>query len=153
MGEATAKALARHFGTLDALLNAEETQLIAVPDVGPIVAQSIAQFFAEAHNTEVIGQLRAAGVTWPETAGRQATLHAALSGKTFVLTGTLPHLSRDDAKQRIEAMGGKVSGSVSKKTDYVVVGADAGSKLAKAQDLGLALLDEKALLALLAQGA
>ena len=153
VGEATAKALARHFGTLDALLNAEEAQLIAVPDVGPIVAQSIAQFFAEAHNTEVIGQLRAAGVTWPETAGRQATLHAALSGKTFVLTGTLPHLSRDDAKQRIEAMGGKVSGSVSKKTDYVVVGADAGSKLAKAQDLGLALLDEEALLALLAQGA
>jgi len=149
VGEATAKALARHFGALEALMNADEAQLIAVPDVGPIVAQSIVQFFAEPHNTEVIAQLRAAGVTWPESERRQEMQHASLSGKTFVLTGTLPHLSRDEAKQRIEAVGGKVSGSVSKKTDFVVVGADAGSKLAKAQELGLALLDEEGLIALL----
>jgi len=151
VGEATAKALARHFGTLEALMRADETQLIAVPDVGPIVAQSIVQFFAEPHNTEVIAQLRAAGVTWPEGKGRQATLQSALTGKTFVLTGTLPNLSRGGAKTKIEALGGKVSGSVSKKTDYVVAGADAGSKLERARELGVALLDEEGLLKLLAQ--
>jgi DNA ligase (NAD+) len=151
VGEATAKALARHFGTLDALIKADEAQLIAVADIGPIVAQSIAQFFAEPHNAEVIAQLRAAGVTWPESAGRQEILHSSLSGKTFVLTGTLPHLSREQAKQKIEALGGKISGSVSKKTDFVVVGAEAGSKLDKAQELGLVLLDEEGLIALLQQ--
>ena len=149
VGEATAKDLARYFGTLEALMGADEAQLIAVPDVGPIVAQSIVQFFAEPHNTEVVAQLRAAGVTWPEGEGRQATLQSALSGKSFVLTGTLPHLSRDEAKAKIEALGGKVSGSVSKKTDYVVAGADAGSKLSRAQELGVALLDEEGLLKLL----
>ncbi len=149
VGEATAKDLARYFGTLEALMRADEAQLIAVPDVGPIVAQSIVQFFAEPHNTEVVAQLRAAGVTWPEGEGRQATLQSALTGKTFVLTGTLPHLSRDEAKAKIEALGGKVSGSVSKKTDYVVAGADAGSKLSRAQELGVALLDEEGLLKLL----
>ncbi|MHB1231959.1 MAG: NAD-dependent DNA ligase LigA [Burkholderiales bacterium] len=149
VGEATAKDLARYFGTLEALMGADEAQLTAVPDVGPIVAQSIVQFFAEPHNTEVVAQLRAAGVTWPEGEGRQATLQSALSGKTFVLTGTLPHLSRDEAKAKIEALGGKVSGSVSKKTDYVVAGADAGSKLSRAQELGVALLDEEGLLKLL----
>jgi DNA ligase (NAD+) len=149
VGEATAKDLARHFGNLEALLAAHAEQLLAVPDVGPIVAQSISDFFAEPHNREVIAALRAAGVSWPEAEARQAALQTALSGKTFVLTGTLPNMSREDAKARIEELGGKVAGSVSKKTDYVVAGADAGSKLAKAQELGIALLDEAGLLALL----
>ena len=150
VGEATAKELASHFGTLDALAQATMEQLIAVPDVGPIVAQSIAAFFAEAHNCEVITALRTAGVTWPEGAGRPVMAQRGLAGKTFVLTGTLPNLSRDDAKARIEALGGKITGSVSSKTDYVVVGADAGSKLLKAQALNRAQLDETGLLALLA---
>ncbi len=151
VGEATAKELARHFGRLDALIGADEAQLLEVVDVGPIVAQSIVQFFAELHNLEVIAQLRAVGMTWPEGKGRQDARQSTLSGKSFVLTGTLPHLSRDEAKGKIEALGGKVVGSVSKKTDYVVVGADAGSKLAKAEELGVALLDEDGLVALLQQ--
>ena len=151
VGEATAKEFARFFGSLDALLNADVELLVAVPDVGPIVAQSVAEFSAEAHNREVITALRAVGVVWPESAGIQRPAESILSGKTFVLTGTLPNLSREDAKAQIEALGGKVSGSVSKKTDYVVVGAEAGSKLVKAQDLGLTLLDEAQLLSLLAQ--
>lgn len=150
VGEATAKDLARHFGTLDALMAADETALLAVPDVGPIVAASIAGFFAEAHNREVVEQLRAAGVHWPESAGlADAGSTALLSGKTFVLTGTLPTLSRDEATALIEAQGGKVAGSVSKKTSYVVAGSEAGSKLDKAQQLGITILDEDALLALL----
>ena len=151
VGEATAKEFARFFGSLDALLNADVELLVAVPDVGPIVAQSVAEFSAEAHNREVITALRAVGVVWPESAGIQRPAESILSGKTFVLTGTLPNLSREDAKAQIEALGGKVSGSVSKKTDYVVVGAEAGSKLVKAQNLGLTLLDEAQLLTLLAQ--
>ena len=151
VGEATAKEFARFFGGLDALMNADVELLITVPDVGPIVAQSVAEFFAEAHNREVITALRGVGVVWPESAGIQRPVESSLSGKTFVLTGTLPNLSREDAKAKIEALGGKVSGSVSKKTDYVVVGAEAGSKLVKAQDLGLTLLDEAQLLSLLAQ--
>ena len=148
VGETTAKDLARHFGSLDRLVAAREADLLAVRDVGPIVAQSIAQFFAEPHNLEVVRKLQAAGVRWPETAGMQ---HAAgpLAGKTLVLTGALPTLTRDAAKDMIEAAGGKVAGSVSKKTDYVVAGAEAGSKLAKAQELGVAILDEEGLLALL----
>ena len=151
VGEATAKEFARFFGGLDALMNADVELLITVPDVGPIVAQSVAEFFAEAHNREVITALRGVGVVWPESAGIQRPVESSLSGKTFVLTGTLPNLSREDAKAKIEALGGKVSGSVSKKTDYVVVGTEAGSKLVKAQDLGLTLLDEAQLLSLLAQ--
>jgi len=151
VGEATAKDLARQFGNLEALLAADAEQLLAVPDVGPIVAQSITEFFAEPHNREVIAALRAAGVTWPEAQARQASMQTALSGKTFVLTGTLPNMTREDAKARIEELGGKVAGSVSKKTDYVVAGSDAGSKLAKAQELGIPLLDEAGLLALLNQ--
>ncbi len=151
VGEATAKDLARHFGNLEALLAADAEQLLAVPDVGPIVAQSITDFFAEPHNRQVIAALRRAGVTWPEGQARQAAMQTALSGKTFVLTGTLPNMTREDAKERIEALGGKVAGSVSKKTDYVVAGSDAGSKLAKARELGVALLDEAGLLALLQQ--
>ncbi|MEY3202054.1 MAG: ligase LigA, partial [Pseudomonadota bacterium] len=144
VGEATAKDLARHFGNLDALMAADETRLMTVPDVGPVVARSIAQFFAEPHNREVVEQLRAAGVRFEEGEG-EATLSGALLGKVFVLTGTLPTLSRDEAEALIEAQGGKVSGSVSKKTDYVVAGAEAGSKLAKAEELGVPVLDEEGL--------
>ena len=149
-GEATAKDLARHFGTLEVLMQADAEQLLAVPDVGPIVAQSIIEFFAEPHNREVISALRAAGVTWPEATVEPA-IQTALSGKIFVLTGTLPSMTRDEAKANIEALGAKVVGSVSKKTDYVVAGAEAGSKLAKAQELGVLVLDEAGLLTLLDQ--
>ncbi|WP_415258634.1 NAD-dependent DNA ligase LigA [Thauera phenylacetica] len=148
VGEATARDLARHFGNLDALVAADVDALQQVPDVGPIVAECIAEFFAEPHNREVIEQLRAAGVHWAE-GEPQGTVAGALAGKTFVLTGTLPTLSRDEAKALIEARGGKVAGSVSKKTHYVVAGAEAGSKLDKAQALGLAILDEDGLRALL----
>ena len=148
VGEATARDLARHFGALDALMDADETQLAQVHDVGPVVAASIARFFRQPHNREVIMQLRAAGVRWDEAAP-QVAVTSSLSGKTFVLTGTLPGLSRDRAKEMLEAKGAKVAGSVSKKTDYVVAGADAGSKLARAQELGLVVLDEEALIRLL----
>lgn len=149
VGEATAKALAQHFGKLDAIMDATEEQLLEVGDVGPIVAKSISTFFAQAHNREVVEQLRACGVIWEE--GEPAAVaFKPLSGKTFVITGTLLSLSRDDAKDQIEAAGGKVAGSVSKKTDYVVAGAEAGSKLARAQELGVAIIDEAALMALLA---
>jgi DNA ligase (NAD+) len=149
VGEATAKDLAKHFGKLSALMDAKQQDLLNVNDVGPVVAESIINFLSEDHNKEVIAELLAAGITWPETEGKQtATGH--LVGKTFVLTGTLPNLSRDAAKELVEAAGGKVSGSVSKKTDYVVAGADAGSKLDKAQELGVTILDEAELLALLA---
>jgi DNA ligase (NAD+) len=151
VGEATARDLARHFGSIDVLMEADAARLLQVPDVGPVVAQSIAGFFGEAHNREVIEQLRAAGVSWEEGAPA-ATPSGVASGKTFVLTGTLPTMSRDEAKALIEARGGKVSGSVSKKTDYVVAGAEAGSKLAKAEELGVAVLDEDGLLRLLDEG-
>ncbi|MFN3715196.1 MAG: NAD-dependent DNA ligase LigA [Thiobacillus sp.] len=149
VGETTAKDLARHFGRLDALIAASRDDLLAVRDVGPIVAESIRQFFAEPHNLDVVQRLREAGVTWPETPGVQQSA-GKLAGKTLVLTGTLPTLTRDVARDRIEAAGGKVAGSVSKKTDYVVAGAEAGSKLARARELGVTILDETALLALLA---
>ncbi|HWH47436.1 MAG TPA: BRCT domain-containing protein, partial [Burkholderiales bacterium] len=123
-------------------------ELQQVPDVGPVVARSIARFFAEPHNREVVAQLRSLGVTWPESAVIRAA-RQPLAGKTFVLTGTLPHLARDEAKERIEAVGGKVAGSVSKKTDYVIAGAEPGSKYDKALELGIAVLDEQGLLELL----
>ena len=148
VGEATARDLALHFGSLDTLLAATEADLLAVRDVGPIVAQSIVQFFAERHNIEVVNRLRAAGVHWPESSGAQPSA-GILAGKTLVLTGTLPTLTRDAAKEKIEAAGGKVAGSVSRKTDYVVAGEEAGSKLLKAQELGVTILDEAGLLALL----
>ncbi|NDP61642.1 NAD-dependent DNA ligase LigA [Polaromonas sp.] len=148
VGEATAKALARHFGQLDSIMDASEEQLLVVADVGPIVATSIRTFFDQPHNREVVEQLRACGVTWEES--EPVTVAAKpLSGKTFVMTGTLPGLSRDEARDMIELAGGKVAGSVSKKTDYVVAGAEAGSKLVKAEALGLAILDEAALRTLL----
>ena len=148
VGEATAKDLAKHFGNLSALMQASVQDLLNVNDVGPVVAESITNFFSEAHNQAVIAELLAAGITWPETDGKQAA-SGSLAGKTFVLTGTLPNLSRDNAKERLEAVGGKVSGSVSKKTDYVIAGSDAGSKLDRAQELGVTILDEAGLLALL----
>lgn len=148
VGEATAKDLAQHFGSLDNLLAADMESLQQVHDVGPVVAQSIADFLAEAHNCEVIAQLRACGVHWAEHQPRPAT-SLPLSGRTFVLTGTLAALSREEAKEKLEALGAKVSGSVSKKTDYVVAGAEAGSKLDKAQELGVAVLDEQQFVALL----
>ncbi|WP_449413036.1 NAD-dependent DNA ligase LigA [Pandoraea soli] len=149
VGEATAKDLARHFGKLDNVMAASVEELLAVHDVGPIVAQSIANFFGEPHNVEVIEQLRAAGVTWAESEPA-AEAPLPLAGKTFVLTGTLPTLSRDEAKAMLEARGAKVAGSVSAKTDYVVAGAEAGSKLAKAEALGVPVLDEDAMRAMLA---
>jgi len=152
VGETTAKDLARHFGALDKLIAASEADLLAVRDVGPIVAQSILQFFVEPHNLEVVNKLRAAGVHWTESAGVQQST-GILAGKTLVLTGTLPTLTRDAAKDMIEAAGGKVASSVSKKTDYVVAGEEAGSKLARAEALGVAILDEGGLRALLARDA
>jgi DNA ligase (NAD+) len=148
VGEATAKELARHFGQLDALMDASEDQLMQVSDIGPVVATSLRTFFDQAHNREVVEQLRALGVHWPEmqVADRSGL---ALSGKTLVITGTLPSLSRDQAKELIESAGGKVAGSVSQKTDYLVAGAEAGSKLIKAQSLGVTILDEPQLLKLI----
>ena len=141
VGETTAKDLARHFGNLDALIEADEAALLEVRDVGGVLAQSLLQFFAEPHNREVIAQLRAAGVHWPEERPQRVPL-GALAGKTFVLTGTLPTLSREEAKEWIERLGGKVAGSVSKKTTYVIAGADPGSKLDRANELGVAVLNE-----------
>ena len=148
VGESTARDLAQHLGRLDALLEADVERLMRVPDVGPVVARSIVDFFAEPHNREVIAALRRGGVSWPEHEGVRLA-QGPLTGKTLVLTGTLPTLSRDQAKALIEAAGGKAAGSVSKKTDFVVAGAEAGSKLDKARELGLAVLDEAGLLALL----
>ena len=148
VGEATAKELARHFGTLEAIMDAPEDALLGVNDVGPIVAKAIRTFFDQPHNREVVEQLRACGLKWfegdPSSSGPKP-----LAGQTLVLTGTLPTLGRDAAKDLIEAAGGKVSGSVSKKTHYVVAGSEAGSKLDKARELGVAVLDEAGLLALL----
>jgi len=148
VGESTAKDLALHFGAIDPLISASEAELLEVNDVGPVVAESIHAFFAEAHNREVVAQLRKAGVRWPEGPPKRAA-SGPLTGLTLVLTGTLPNLSREDAKEMIEAAGGKVAGSVSKKTDYVIAGADAGSKLDKAEALGIAILDEAGLKRLL----
>ncbi len=149
VGEATAKELARHFGALDRIMDASEEALSEVNDVGPVVAQSIRTFFDQPHNREVVEQLRACGLSWEE--GEPAPrAQLPLAGKTFVLTGTFPTLSREQAKERLEAAGAKVAGSVSKKTSFVVAGAEAGSKLEKAQALGVAVLDEAGMLALLA---
>jgi DNA ligase (NAD+) len=149
VGESTARDLAKHFGQLDRILDASVEQLLEVADIGPVVAESIHTFFAQPHNREVVEQLRAAGIEWEEHAGTADSAPKPLAGKTFVLTGTLPTLSRDEAKDMIEAAGGKVAGSVSKKTHYVVAGAEAGSKLDKAQELGIAILDEEGLKGLL----
>jgi DNA ligase (NAD+) len=148
VGEATARDLASHFGALEPLLDADEERLQEVPDVGPVVAMSIRRFFAERHNREVVHALRRAGVRWEE-GRRKAAAAGPGAGKTFVLTGTLPSMTREEAAELIESRGGKVTGSVSKKTDYVVAGAEPGAKLAKAEALGVAVLDEAGLLKLL----
>lgn len=143
VGEATAKDLARHFGSLEHLLNASYEMLLEVDDIGPVGAQALRQFFKDPVNMDLIQQLQQEGVHWDEVVNTQQP--KVLQGQTFVLTGTLPTLSRDEARQLIESLGGKVTGSVSKKTTYVVVGAEAGSKLEKANELGISLLDEDAL--------
>ena len=150
VGEATAKDLAKYFGSVDRLMDAPIEELLTVNDVGPVVAQSIRQFFGEPHNREVVEQLRACGIHWLETGGiAAAASNSPFAGKTVVLTGTLSAMSRDDAKDKLELLGAKVSGSVSKKTDFVVAGAEAGSKLSKAQELGVAVLDEAQFLQML----
>jgi len=148
VGEATALALANHFGSLDALRKAKRDVLESVPDVGPVVAESISTFFRQPHNKEVIQKLIKAGVHWPDIEVKPKH-ELPLADKTFVLTGTLTSLTRNEAKARLQALGAKVAGSVSKKTDFVVVGADAGSKATKAEALGIEMLDEAQLTRLL----
>jgi DNA ligase (NAD+) len=148
VGEATAKELARHFGQLDAVMMASEDALLQVADVGPVVAHSIRTFFDQPHNREVVQALRDAGVSWPE-GDALAPTEMPLAGITVVLTGTLQSMGRDEAKEKLEALGAKVAGSVSKKTHYVVAGAEAGSKLEKAQALGVPVLDDTGLAVLL----
>ncbi len=148
VGEATAKTLARHFGSLERIVAADESQLLQVSDVGPVVAGRIATFFREPHNLDIIASLRAAGVHWQETEP-QALADGPLTGQTAVLTGTLSSMTREEAKAKLEALGVKVAGSVSKKTDFIVAGAEAGSKLEKALELGVTVLDEAAFLELL----
>lgn len=140
VGEATAKNLAQYYGDLTPLFSATEESLQEISDVGPVVAKHIAAFFAEKHNQRVIEKLIAAGIIWEKISRSNTPL--PLTGKTFVLTGTLSSLSRDEAKARLEILGAKVAGSVSAKTSFVVVGADAGSKLTKAQELGITILEE-----------
>lgn len=149
VGEATAKDLARHFGSVDRIMDASVEALLEVPDVGPTVAQSIRGFFDQAHHREIVEQLRAAGLGWAEGQGLHGDVPRPLLGMTLVLTGTLPTLSRDEARELIEAAGGKVAGSVSKKTHFVVAGEEAGSKLDKARELGVSILDEVGLRSLL----
>jgi DNA ligase (NAD+) len=147
VGESTARDLANSLGDIHALMDADAPRLEEVPDVGPVVAQSIAAFFHEPHNRKVVNELLAAGVRWK--APKVTSKGTALAGKTFVLTGTLPGLSREEAAERIQAAGGKVTGSVSKKTNYVVVGSDPGSKYDKARELNVPVLDEEGLRRLL----
>ncbi|WP_157272197.1 NAD-dependent DNA ligase LigA [Azohydromonas aeria] len=152
VGERTARDLAAHFGSMDRLIAASEEALLQVHDVGPVVAQSIRTFFDQPHNVEVVEQLRAAGVTWEEHEGRQEAPPGPLAGKTVVVTGTLPTLTREQAEALIEGAGGKAGKSVSKKTAYVVAGAEAGSKLMKAQELNIPVLNEDELKALVETG-
>ena len=140
VGERTAQFLAEHFGSMDALMKAGEEELQEVNEVGPRIAQSIVEFFQEPKNRELVKRSARAEVT---LTGKKKERGTALAGKTFVLTGTLAHFTRDEAKKMIEDAGGRVSGSVSKKTDYVVAGDDAGSKLEKAKELGVKVIGEK----------
>ena len=150
VGETTARTLAVHFGSLPALMQADEEALLVVEDVGPVVAESIAHFFHEPHNQAVISNLQKAGVQWPNMkAAKQERGAQPLAGKTFVVTGTLSSMTREDAKQLLINLGAKVSGSVSKKTDYVVVGENPGSKATKAESLGITMLSEGEFTALL----
>ena len=150
IGETTAQTLANHFSTLESLMKADEEKLLAVADVGPIVAENLITFFKQEHNIEVVEQLIAVGISWPKIK-KKSVDEQPLAGKTFVVTGTLETMGRNDAKAALQELGAKVSGSVSKKTDYVVVGENPGSKATKAADLGVTILDEKALTELLAQ--
>jgi DNA ligase (NAD+) len=151
VGEATALALAQHFGALEPLMAADAETIQQVPDVGPVVAARVTAFFADRANRSIVARLRAAGVHWPDLPVQRAA-ELPLAGKTFVLTGALQSLSRDEAGDRLRALGAKVAGSVSKRTDFVVAGAEAGSKLQKAQDLGVPVLDEAALQRMLEKG-
>jgi DNA ligase (NAD+) len=145
VGEATAKNLTRHFGSLDGIRHATVEELEAVEDVGPVVAMHVRYFFNEPHNNQIIDRLIKAGINWPQVTVQR---HSPLKGKTFVLTGTLESMSRDQAKGLLESLGARVSGSVSKKTDYVVAGEEAGSKLTKARALGVEVVDEEEFLKL-----
>jgi DNA ligase (NAD+) len=147
VGEATAVALAQHFADVRALWSASAEDIQQVPDVGPVVGGNVAAYFGQADNRAVVERLLASGITWPALDKRNAS--AEFEGKTFVLTGSLTSMTRDDAQEAITLRGGKVSGSVSKKTHFVVAGAEAGSKLKKAEELGVSVLDEKAFLKLL----
>ncbi|HGG59271.1 MAG TPA: NAD-dependent DNA ligase LigA, partial [Gammaproteobacteria bacterium] len=151
VGEATARALARHFGKLENLMNADREALEEVNDVGPIVAQYVYDFFRQPHNLEVIENLKKAGVHWEESEPAE-TDDLPLEGKTYVLTGALERMTRDQAKEKLLALGARVSGSVSKKTTAVIAGAKAGSKLARAEALGVPVIDEQALLELIGEG-
>jgi len=145
VGEATAAGIAAHFGRFENLIAATDEDLQEVADVGPVVASRIKAFFGEAHNLEVITRLQDYGLEWPESDPIETAADGSLAGKTFVITGTLPTMTRDEAKLIIQAAGGKVTGSVSKKTDYLVAGEKAGSKLTKAEHLEISVLDEIAL--------
>ena len=149
VGERTGQLLAIHFGSLDKLAKASDEELLEAEEVGPRVAEAIREFFHEKRNREVIEKLRQAGLQFEQKKTHKA--EGKLSGQQFVLTGTLPNYSRDQAKQMIEESGGRVVGSVSKKTDYVVVGAEPGSKLEKARSLGVKTIDEAVLLKLFGQ--
>jgi len=150
VGEATAASLASYFGSLPAIQNASVEDLTKVPDVGPVVARRVRSFFEEQHNLDVIERLQQSGVRWSDSQPSNVVEDGLLSGKTFVITGTLPTMTRDEAKELIQKQGGKVTGSVSSKTDFLVAGEKAGSKLAKAQKLEVTVLDEAALFALIA---
>jgi DNA ligase (NAD+) len=150
VGEATAGSLAAFFGKLPGIIAASEDELLTVADVGPIVASRIRSFFDETHNLDVIKKLQDSGVDWVETEPQASPSDGPLTGKTFVLTGTLTELTRDDAKLLIQQLGGKVTGSVSKKTDFVIYGEKAGSKLTKAQSLDVGTLDETEFLKMIA---
>jgi len=142
VGEATASSLASHYGKLEAIMAADDGALQEVPDVGPVVAARIRAFFDEKHNQEVIRRLVDSGVRWEESEPVPRPTDGALAGKTFVLTGTLTGMTRNEAKDRIQAVGGKVTGSVTRKTDFLVAGDMAGSKLTKAQNLEVTVLNE-----------
>jgi DNA ligase (NAD+) len=146
VGDATARSLARDFGDLDPLIQATEERLESIPDIGPVVAKHIVHFFQQPHNVEVIEKLRKAGVSWPVA---ERAVHQPLQGHTYVLTGSLSGMTRDEARQRLQELGAKVSGSVSSKTTAVIAGEKAGSKLRKAESLGVAVLSEQDLLQLL----
>jgi len=149
VGEATALALAQHFGSLERLMEADASAIEQVPDVGPVVAAHVAAFFASADHRAVIGALRRQGVSWPDMPGRPRAEAEPLAGQTFVITGTLTTMTREQAQAALTALGARVSGSVSKKTSYLVAGSEAGSKLVRARELEVPVLDEQQLLALL----